>query len=71
MPIDRQYNHIVFECDSCDETFDGEPGEEFADAWAAAKREGWRAKKIGGPWLRAASGQINEAWVRGCPRCGV
>ncbi len=59
MPIDRQYNKTVFECVSCDETFEGEPGEEFADAWASAKREGWRAKKIG------------EEWVRGCGKCGV
>jgi hypothetical protein len=59
MPVDRQYDKIVFECDSCDETFTGEPGEEFVDAWASAKQEGWRATKIG------------EEWVRGCPRCGV
>lgn len=59
MPIDRQHKRIVFECDSCDETFEGERDEEFAAVWASAKRDGWRAKMIG------------DEWVRGCPKCGV
>jgi ribosomal protein L37AE/L43A len=57
--IDRQGSKIVWECDSCDETFDSEEGEEFATAWARAKREGWKSKKIGTEWLH------------GCPKCGV
>jgi len=28
--IDRQHGKIVIECDSCNETFEGDPGEEFA-----------------------------------------
>ena len=56
--IDRQHGVIVFECDSCDETFEI-GSDDFNDTWSAAKREGWRSKKIG------------EEWVHGCPRCGV
>lgn len=57
--IDRQFNRIVIECDSCDELFSGDVGEEFEIVWAEAKREGWRTRKI-----------ANE-WLHGCPRCGV
>ena len=57
--IDRQYGKIVIECDSCDETHEGSPGEEFAVVWASAKRNGWRTKKI------------DDQWVHGCPKCGV
>lgn len=57
--IDRQHNKIIIACDSCEETFEGEPGDEFADVWAAAQRDGWRTRKI-----------ANE-WLHGCPRCGV
>jgi rubredoxin len=56
--IDRQHGKIIFECDSCDETFDAETGD-FNDAWAAAKRDGWRSRKIASEWLH------------GCPKCGV
>lgn len=56
--IDRQHGFIVFACDSCDESFDsGE--DDFAEAWAEAKREGWCARKVAGEWLH------------GCPKCGV
>ena len=57
--IDRQGDKIVWECDSCPETFESEQGEEFNVAWSRAKREGWRTKKIG------------DEWVHGCPGCGV
>jgi hypothetical protein len=57
--IDRQGNRIVLECDSCEETFEGDEDAEWADVWAEAKREGWRSKKIG-----------NE-WVHGCGKCRV
>lgn len=57
--IDRQGNRIVIQCDSCDETFDGEEDNEFTDTWSAAKREGWTTRKIAGEWLH------------GCPACGV
>jgi len=57
--IDRQNGKILIECDSCDEVFEGDEGEEFAVVWNAAKREGWRTKKIG------------EEWVHGCGKCRV
>ena len=57
--IDRQHGKIIIECDSCDETFEGENGEEFAVVFAAAKREGWSARKI-----------ANE-WLHGCGKCGA
>jgi hypothetical protein len=57
--IDRQHGRILIECDSCPEVYEGEPGEEFTAIWAAAKREGWRTKKIG------------EEWVHGCGKCKV
>ena len=57
--IDRQGRQILIECDSCDEVFRGEEGAEWAEVWAAARREGWKSKKIG------------KDWVHGCGRCGV
>lgn len=57
--IDRQGLKILIECDSCDEVFSGDERAEFTEVWTAAKRDGWRTRKIG-----------NE-WVHGCTRCGV
>lgn len=57
--IDRQFNRVVIECDSCDELFAGDTGETFEAVWHAAKEEGWRCRKI-----------ANE-WLHGCPRCGA
>lgn len=57
--IDRQHGKVVFECDSCDETFEGEQGEEFNIVWAAANRDGWRTRKIA------------DEWLHGCPHCGI
>ena len=57
--IDRQHGKIVIECDSCNETFEGEQGEEFDVVWNAAKRDGWRTRKIA------------DEWLHGCPKCGV
>ena len=59
--IDRQGGNIVFECDTCDETLtiSAAAATTFEEAWALARRDGWRCKKIG-----------NE-WVHGCQRCGV
>jgi len=56
--IDRQGGKILFECDSCDDVFEGGEDEEFASAWARAKGEGWKAMKIA------------DEWLHGCPRCG-
>jgi hypothetical protein len=57
--IDRQFGKTIIGCDSCDETFIGESGEDFDTVWAAAKREGWSARKIA------------KEWLHGCPDCGV
>jgi len=56
--IDRQHGNLVFECDSCPETFEAHT-DDFAEAWFEAKREGWTSRKI-----------ANE-WLHGCPRCGI
>lgn len=56
--IDRQHNRIVICCDTCSDTFEGERGEEFETVWSAAKRDGWRTRKIAGEWLH------------GCPKEG-
>jgi rubredoxin len=55
--IDRQGGRLIFECDTCDSTFEGEKGDEFATTWNAAKSEGWKAMKIG------------RDWVHACPDC--
>lgn len=55
--IDRQGGRLVIECDSCDETFEGERGAEFEVVWPAAKSDGWIARQIG------------HDWVHACPRC--
>jgi hypothetical protein len=57
--IDRQGGKILIECDSCDEVFEGGPGEEFAQVWASAKRDGWSTRKIA------------DEWLHGCGKCGV
>jgi hypothetical protein len=56
--IDRQHGKIIIECDSCDETFEGEPQQEFTDVWSKAKRDGWNTRQIAGEWLH------------GCSKCG-
>lgn len=57
--IDRQGGKIIWECDSCPETFEWEDRNGFSEGWTVAKSDGWKTKKIG-----------NE-WVHGCPKCGV
>ncbi len=56
--IDRQGGDVVFECDSCDEVLETEQAD-FNSAWNRAKREGWRARKIG------------TEWVHECPQCNT
>ena len=56
--IARQHGHIVFECDSCNETLELDT-DDFANAWEEAKHEGWSTRKIAGEWLHD------------CPKCGV
>lgn len=50
--IDRQHGVIVLECDCCDRTFQGASGE-WNEVWPEAKREGWKARKIGHDWIHA------------------
>ena len=57
--IDRQGNRILIECDSCSEVFEGHEDASFQEAWADAKREGWRTRKIA------------DVWLHGCPDCGA
>ena len=54
--FDRQHGLVVFECDSCEETFETSPGE-FDYAVSRIKREGWLIRKTG------------EEWTHTCPRC--
>ena len=56
--IDRQGGDIVFECDTCGEVLESGTAD-FGSAWNYAKREGWRARKIG------------TEWVHACPKCEV
>jgi hypothetical protein len=45
--IDRQGGRILIECDSCDEVFEGDERAEFAETWAAAKRDVHGCSKCG------------------------
>jgi hypothetical protein len=54
--IDRMDGDLVFHCDSCSECFESET-DDFKTAWENAKRDGWRAKKVG------------TEWVHECPNC--
>lgn len=53
--IDRQSGRILIGCDSCPEVFEGEPGDEFAVVWRAAKNDGWTTRKIANEWLHGWS----------------
>ena len=62
--IHRQYDQIVIECDACEALlFEagaeglGPGSSDWEVVWPAAKREGWKARRIGGEWLQF------------CPRC--
>lgn len=57
--IDRQGGQIVWECDSCDETFSWDDPDNFNEGWSAAKRDGWRTQKAG------------AEWVHSCPNCSA
>lgn len=57
MSIDKQHGRIMIECDSCNEVFTGGADVEWEETWAAAKHDGWKARKIAGEWLRS------------CPAC--
>jgi hypothetical protein len=57
------YQHdgrFVFECDGCSARFEHAEDEGgLTAAWVAARRDGWRARKIGGEWEHK------------CPKCGA
>ena len=57
--IDRQGDKIIWECDSCSETFEWPDRNGFQEGWSEARRLGWRARKIGNDWVHA------------CPACEV
>jgi len=54
--IDRSRGDITFECDKCATTLETKQAD-FNSAWNMAKRDGWRAKKIG------------TVWMHECPNC--
>jgi hypothetical protein len=54
--IDRQHGHVLIHCDACEETYEGN-SDDFYEVWPAAKRDGWRTRKIA------------EEWVHTCPEC--
>jgi hypothetical protein len=50
MTHQRDGDRHAFACDECPETFEGEPGDDFAEAWAAARAVGWLAFQVKGEW---------------------
>ncbi len=50
--IDRQNGNLVFECDTCGETFES-AASDFNSAWNQAKRDGWWVKKFGQDWIHS------------------
>jgi hypothetical protein len=58
MSIHRQKGNVIIECDRCETQFTLD-SPDYELTWAAAKRDGWEAKKIG------------KDWVNGCPNCGA
>ncbi len=61
--IDRQHGYVVFECDTCGESFDSETSD-FDSAWNQAKRDGWRAVKLPAIGIRGET-----EWAHECPNC--
>ena len=57
MSIERNGDMINIACDVCGAEWDEYPSADFNIMWSAAKRLGWRAKKI-----------AND-WVHECPDC--
>ncbi len=54
--IDRDGRFLVFHCDSCPDYYETDTSD-FGEGWDAAKRDGWRAKKI------------SDEWFHTCPEC--
>jgi hypothetical protein len=49
--IDCQHDRIVIDCDACDRTLEGDSNE-WMEVWLQARREGWRARKVGKDWCQ-------------------
>ncbi len=58
MTVQRTNNHTGFSCDSCSASFEDDEAGEFHEAWAAARRAGWRAHK-----------DLRGEWEHSCPDC--
>lgn len=54
--IQRHEGQVVFECDACPEELETEC-DDFQEALAVFKRDGWRVEKVG------------DEWVHTCPSC--
>jgi hypothetical protein len=52
--IDRQGGQILVECDSCDEVLETGTNE-WSEAMAEMRREGWKARKVADEWVHACS----------------
>lgn len=52
MSIERVGQVITFQCDTCPDAFDPD-STDFAEAWAEAKENGWRATKVDGEWMHS------------------
>jgi hypothetical protein len=59
MTINNQKGLVLIECDSCNEVFEGERGEDFGVTWATARGQGWKTHRVG------------KDWVHACVKCNV
>ena len=51
MTMQRDGGYVTFSCDECPESFElDEPTRDFADAFAAVRAAGWRARNVKGEW---------------------
>lgn len=60
--LDRQGNHVVFECDGCGETEEGRGvygRDDFTFFWEELRDQGWLAQKVGDDW---------QHWCLDCSR---
>lgn len=48
MTHERDGDRHCFTCDSCPDTHEGEPGDEFGDVWGAARAAGLVAFRVDG-----------------------
>ena len=56
MSVDRQQGWVVFLCDQCPSGIHTQTSD-FGDAWAIARRAGWRHECV------------EEGWTHSCPAC--